>query len=126
MMKSLVNRFKKFRRPKKPRNPQPSFGKSVGTKKPGMVKRPMPPPSEDSVSFERHTKVLQAEFKKKNRNTAVVNDLMDISFAIRCSEILEKGYDLPSLFTRFPFLQESEQVCIFNKCVINLWSICGY
>ena len=67
--------------------------------------------------------MLQAEFKKKNRNTAVVNDLM---VAIRRSEILEKGYDLPSLFTRFPFLQESEQVCIFNKCVINLWSICGY
>lgn len=72
------------------------------------------------------TQVLQAEFKKKNRNTAVVNNLMDRSFAIRRSEILEKGYDLPSLFTRFPFLQESEQVCIFNKCVINLWSICGY
>lgn len=119
-MKSLVNRFKEFRRPKKPRNPQASIGKRVtttGAKKPGItnvLKSPMPPPGEDSVSFERHTKVLQAEFKKKNRNTAVVNDLMDRSFAIRRSEILEKGYDLPSLFTRFPFLQESEHVCILS------------
>ena len=62
-------------------------------KAPGItnsVKEPVPPSGEDTVSYERHTKALQAEFRKTNRNNAVVSDLMGRSFALRRAEILEK------------------------------------
>ena len=82
-------------------------------KAPGIinsVKEPVPPPGEDTVSYERHTKALQAEFRKTNRNNALVSDLMGRSFALRRAEILEKNYSLSALLSRFPFLQEADQV----------------
>ena len=66
------------------------------------VKRPVPLPGEDEVSYERHTKALQAEFKKTNRNNALISDLMQRSFAI----------GLTALLSRFPFLQEADEVYI--------------
>lgn len=83
-MRSLVNRFKEFRRPRKPRAPSSSGQKERIGRRPGMTNKvtdPIPPPREDSVSFERHTKALQMEFKKSNRNNALINDLMSRSFA---------------------------------------------
>jgi hypothetical protein len=74
------------------------------------VKQPVPPPGEDAVSFERHTKALQAEFKKTNRNNALVSDLMERSFALRRADILENNYSLAALLSRFPFLQEADQL----------------
>ena len=113
-MRSLVNRFKEFLRPRKPRIPSSAKGteKRIG-RRPGItntVKNPVPLPGEDSVSFERHTKALQIEYKKTNRNTAVIDDLMTRSFALRRAEILEKECDLPALFNKFPLLQEVDQV----------------
>ena len=82
-------------------------------KAPGIinsVKQPVPPPGEDRVSYERHTKALQAEFKKTNRNNALVSDLMERSFAMRRMEILENNYSLTALLSRFPLLQEADEV----------------
>ena len=82
-------------------------------KAPGIinsVKRPVPLPGEDEVSYERHTKALQAEFKKTNHNNALISDLMQRSFALRRMEILEKNYGLTALLSRFPFLQEADEV----------------
>ena len=116
MVRSLVNRFKEFRRPKKPRKP-PSNDSATPVKagkRPGItnsVTRPTIPPGEDAVSFERHTKALQIEFRKTNRNSQVIADLMDRSFALRRAEIEEKNYDVGRLFNRFPFLQEAQHVC---------------
>ena len=64
---------------------------------------------EDAVSYKRHIKVLQVEFKKGHHNGAVVENLMKRSFAGRRAEI-EKEYDLQALFCSFPFLQDVDQV----------------
>lgn len=122
-----MNRFKEFRRPKKPRKVEcekKTISSRVG-KAPGItntVKHPVPPPGEDAVSHERHTKALQVEFKKTNRNSALVTDLMERSFATRRAEILEKNYSLKILVNRFPFLQEAEQVCtciLYTAHIVN-------
>ena len=116
MVRSLINRFKEFRRPKKPRSSTTEKKGVVSRtgKAPGIiksVKQPILLPGEDGVSYERHTKALQAEFKKTNRNNALVLDLMERSFAMRRMEILEKNYSLTALLSRFPFLQEADEVC---------------
>ena len=83
-----MNRFKEFRRPKKLRD-RPCEKKTILSrvgKAPGItnsLKQPVPLPGEDSVSYERHTKALQVEFKKTNRNCALIGDLMERSFAMR-------------------------------------------
>ena len=58
------------------------------------------------------TKALLVEFKKTNRNCALIGDLMERSFAMRRMEILENNYSLNILFKRFPFLQEANEVSI--------------
>ena len=82
-------------------------------KAPGItnsVKSPVPAPGEDAVSYERQIKVLQVEYKKANRNRAVVGNLMKRSFALRRQEILEKTVNIEHILVRFPFLQEADQV----------------
>ena len=102
-MTSLINRFKNFRHVpiKRPTTKRVESSSSVPTagKLPGITtspSQPILPPGEDSVSFERHTKV-QAEFKKCTSNDNVVDDLMQRSFALRRKDILENGYDLDTL-----------------------------
>ena len=110
---------KEFRRPKKPRK-MPCEKKTASSrvgKAPGItnsVKHPVPPPGEDAVSYECHTKALQVEFKKTNRNCAIITDLMDRSFAMRRVEILENNYSLQILLDGFSFLQEAEQVHVYK------------
>ena len=54
----------------------------------------------DEVSFLRHTKALQ-----------IVEELMSYSFAMRCTDILNTSYDLQTLFRKYPFLDDTKQVC---------------
>ena len=56
--------------------------------------------------------MLRVEFMKTHRNKQVVADLMDETFPLRQKAILEKLHDLDGLFHQFPFLQESDQVCM--------------
>ena len=46
----------------------------------------------------------------------VVNDLMDRTFAMRRREIVEISCDVLTLFGKFPFLQDPEQV----RSVLNI------
>ena len=102
---SLKDLFKDFRRTpvekgKSKSNPR----KSPKKKRPGITQplsEPLPAP-EDSVSFERHLRVLHVEFTKMHRNKQVVADLMDRTFALRRKAILEKPHDLDGLFHHFP------------------------
>ena len=65
---------------------------------------------EDSVSYERHIKQLQAEFSKTRRNPQVVAELMTKTFPMRRAEILQQTCDVTKIFERFPFLQDVEYV----------------
>ena len=91
------------------RNASPQAGKLPGiTSSPAA---PTVPPGEDSVSFERHNKILRAEFKKSKPNGNVISDLMGRSFALRRKDVLANSFDLETLFGKFPFLQDSDKVC---------------
>lgn len=79
MVRSLINRFKEFRRPRKPRKlkAESESPRIVKLKTPGItnsVIKPIPPPGEDPLSYERHIKALQVEFKKTNRNKIVIGE----------------------------------------------------
>lgn len=114
-----MNRFKEFRRtPVKRGNSSANPKKSPRKKSPGNTQSPSQPwlaSGEDSVSFERHNRVLRVEFSKTRRNQQVVADLMDRTFPFRRKAILEKVQDLDSLFKDFPFLQESDQVWCVHR-----------
>ena len=111
---SLKNRFKEFRRtPSKREAKECLTAKRSRKKMPGIIfspLHPVPAQGEDSVSYERHNRVLQQDFVKRRRNQQVVDELMSCSFAMRRNEILAKSFDLHDLFEKFPFLQESGQV----------------
>lgn len=135
-MRSIINRFKEFRRPRKPRKVKvcgPPTNQVTKPKSPGMtysVTKPTIPPGEDAVSYERHIKALQMEFKKSHRNNRLIgeknhltvsayllqhhvliaDDLMDRSFAMRREEIEAKQYGIEVLISRFPFIQELDYV----------------
>ena len=92
---------------------KPSIKKSPKKKSPGITQCPAEPrllPGEDSVSCNRHNRVLLVEFNKTRRNEEVMSDLMDKTFALRRKKILETSPDLNSLFKDYPFLQDGIQV----------------
>ena len=91
-------------------NPRTAVGKSPGMA--SAMEQPVAPPGEDTVSFGRHCKVLQADYKKASHNGQVVVDLMDRTFAFRRQDILSHTYDLSELFDKYHFLQDCEQVCM--------------
>jgi len=118
---SLINRFKEFRRDKKPRNSSVKKTSTISAtpsksgKSPGIMKSPgdpLPPHGKDAVSYERHAKALQVEHKTK-QNKHIVSELMDRSFALRQKEIMESILYLAVIFDRFLFLQDAEEVSTF-------------
>ena len=78
------------------------------------------PPGEDAVSFERHNRVLQNEWKKPSRNAMLVEQLMHKTFAMRRREIVENSCGVQMLFKKFPFLQDPEQVNNCQWCIIDV------
>jgi hypothetical protein len=119
MVRTLVGRFKEFRRDKKPRNARkqesPSERAAPPTKRkaPGITRSvcsPVPPDGEDTTSFERHTNTLQAEYSKTSKNMEIVIRLMERSYAHRRMDILSKGSDVMEILNKFPFLQDPSYV----------------
>ena len=82
-MQILINRFKEFNRIPKPKEECRSTIDGSPTshvakpKFPGIthsVIKPTIPPGEDTVSYERHIKALQMEFKRSHRNNRIVGE----------------------------------------------------
>ena len=90
--------------PERPQHKQPPKRKC-------LTVLPDLPPGEDEVSFERHNRVLQVEWKKSSRNALVVEELMTRTFALRRKRIIENPSDVQTLLSTFPFLQQLEPVC---------------
>ena len=108
-----MNRFKEFRRTPVNRDKSSSKIRKSPKKRPGITQIPHQPrfsPGEDAISSERHNKLLKTEFKKTRRNSQLINELMDRSFALRRQTILEHPLNLQSIFDQFPFLHTSDQV----------------
>lgn len=144
MVRTLSCRFRELRRPDTPRKPK---GKDKTTSKPkqklpgivNTVKVPTPLPGEDAVSYERHIRALQMEYKKSRRNSQVISkfmyiaksiivcvctlifadDLMERTFPSRYAEIRGKPCGIKALFERYPFLQEPDQVYMVHDSSFN-------
>ena len=128
-MQTLRDRFKEFRRVKKPRKATASTPQQpllVPSKKsPGItrpIESPLVPAGEDKVSFERHNNVLKSEWKKRRPNLVVVDELMEQSFAMRWDDLHSNVLDLETIFNKYPFLQSSIQVsCYKLTCLRQIW-----
>ena len=59
---------------------------------------------EDEVSFQRHNKALQVEYKKARPNPQVLRELMTTTFAMRHADLFSKAYDVLSVVEKYPFL----------------------
>ena len=66
------------------------------------------------MSFECHNKMICAEYKKKSPNKAVVDELVNLSFAMRREDLLTTS-SMCEVFTRFPFLKEEEEVHFYSR-----------
>ena len=90
-----MNRFKEFRRDKKPRITPNKPIKDAGSvqrrqssKSPGITKSPSEPslmPGEDNVSFNRHTKVLQVNILSMEWSSKEVVSLWRVVVTIKWS-----------------------------------------
>ena len=65
---------------------------------------------EDDVSFLRNVKALQTEYKKMRHNPQIVDELMISAFPKRREDITMNPYDLCTLFEKYPFLNDTNQV----------------
>ena len=65
---------------------------------------------EDAVSYERHIKVLTAEYRKVKPNEGVVTELMAITFRQRREEVVEKAMLVSEVLLKFPFFHQYQQV----------------
>ena len=115
--------MRRIRKPAPQNKPTSTPEKPQSTKMPKrkcLTVLPDMPTGEDEVSFERHNRVLQAEWKKSTRNAMVVEELMTRTFAFRRKKIVEHPSDVQMLLSTFPFLQQPEQVC---KTKINILNV---
>lgn len=64
----------------------------------------------DDVSYQRHIKALQQEYKKGKPNPNVVAELMVATYNKRHKEILDQPVPVSSILLKFPFLQSYEEV----------------
>ena len=118
IVQTLIDRFKDMRRLRKPKSSDSTTCRSLeleGQKK--VTPRPHKPftvpdvpEGEDDVSFERHNRVLQSEWTKSSRNAVTVEQLMETTFAMRRRDILQAPTDVQTTFSKYPFLQDPNQV----------------
>ena len=110
---SLINRFKEFNRVKKRGSnvTVATFASSKDSSKSiNEIDEPSIPEGEDSLSFERHNTRIKMELKKSNVNKVVINELIDRTYAFRRRDIVKDSGDLSTIFNKYPFLKDTEQV----------------
>ena len=62
------------------------------------------PLGEDKFSFMQHNKRIQQELCKATVNKAIVNELVDQTYALRRRDILMNPTDVETTFNKYPFL----------------------
>ena len=107
-----------MRRLCKPRPKTPKIERRVIVKKAPAYVQALPEiqPSKDDISFQQHNHVLQAEWSKVKQNVMVEEELMERTFPMRRQEILDNSCNVQTLFKKFPFLQDPEQVIVAHFC----------
>ena len=72
------------------------------------------------MSFLRNVKALQAEYKKTRHNPQIVDELMASTFPKRRQDITQNPCDLCTLFERYPFLNDINQVMAYAHVIMTI------
>ena len=88
----------------------PKYKKSPSVNVNLVMNLPAVPAGEDEAAFKQHNKRLIAESERNNPRMLIVNECMKKSFKMRCRDLLSKLYNINSVFEKYPFLREPEQV----------------
>ena len=64
---------------------------------------------DDDVSYQRHVKLMQQEFKKGRPKNQVSSELMGVTFKRRHAEIISQSTAVSTVITQFPFSQNYEE-----------------
>jgi hypothetical protein len=67
---------------------------------------------EDDHSNKTHLLWMQKEYKKRSPNMDIVGQKMHLTFSFR-RKLINSGHSLKDICGKYPFLFDSEQVCIF-------------
>ena len=75
------------------------------------------------VSFDRHNKEIRSSFCRKDgpRNSTVVNELINITFAMRRKDILDNNYHVHAILEKYPCFKEPSQVMEATQHYLTLW-----
>jgi hypothetical protein len=77
---------------------------------------------EDDHSNKAHLLWMQKEYRKKSPNMDIVRQKMHLTFSFR-RKLVNSGHSLKDIDGKYPFLFESEQVCIFYIRCMQLLNI---
>ena len=65
---------------------------------------------EDNVSFENHNKLILIEYQKSSPNKIVVDDLVELSFAMRREDMTLNPLEMKQTLKKYPFFREEKMV----------------
>lgn len=121
----MINRFKEFNRVKKERKPKEQVESTIdplkSSPKPVIRQKiayPEIPEGKNQTSFNKHNRLIQAEFKKSRPNLTVTKECITRSYPMRRVDILENTYGLNEVFKKYPFLTEPDKV---SKNKVFFW-----
>ena len=121
MVVMLQNRFKEFRRDRKPKQAPVVVASKppVKQKSPAkeLMNRPEIADGEDQASYERFCSKITEEFQRKKPRPEVYDSLIELTYPHRRQEILDTSMLVSEILVKHPFLKEENQV---NFCVENL------
>ena len=115
---TLQNRFKEFRREKKPKSvskPAQKISKPA-QKSPAkeLMLRPEIPQGEDLASYLRFCSKITEEFKRRKPRPEVYESLVDLTYPHRRQEILDTGILVSDVLVKHPFLKVEDQVSMLR------------
>ena len=94
---------------------------------PSSPAAPHVPLGEDKASHDRHTRFLQAEFRKVNPNKQTAAVLMKRTFSLRRQMILEDPIPMEKMLCTYPALKYPEEVKKFILATsLQLYLTIGY
>ena len=79
---------------------------------------PPVPDGEDQTSFDRHNRVLKAEYSKSHPNAKTVQELMKITFSMRRRDILSEGHVFDPL-KKYLYLQQPSYVSVYVFYIVE-------
>ena len=114
-MVGLKNHFKEFRRERKPRSspaaiPEPKTPAKQKSPTKQLMQRPEIAAGEDLGSYERFSKNIREEFRRRSPRAEVYVPLIETTFPHRRQEILDSQILVSDVLEKHPFLSQEDHV----------------